>query len=124
MDSAHWRAIYDAGTNALNDTPDSWLEERNARYQERRDRIVETMPMIGLEPYVSSASLYVWAKVRGGDDEAYVDEALREALVAVTPGGMYGKGGVGYVRFSVGVTDQRLDEALNRLVEWYKARSG
>ena len=80
--------------------------------------------MIGLDPYQSSASLYVWAKVRKGSDEEYVNDALTQALVAVTPGAMYGKGGTGYIRFSLGVTDKRLDEALNRLIEWYRARNG
>ena len=35
-----FRAIYDAGAVALNETPDSWIEERNARYQRRRERIL------------------------------------------------------------------------------------
>ncbi len=124
IDSGHWRAIYDAGTCALNETPDSWIKQRNARYQERRDRIVEVLPKIGLEPFDSSASLYVWARVRDGNDEQYADDALTQALVALTPGGMYGNGGRGYIRFSLGVTDKRLGEALNRLVEWYKVRVG
>jgi len=42
--------------------------------------------------------------------------------VSVAPGGIYGPGGANYVRFSVGVPDARLDEALERLKKWYGTR--
>jgi LL-diaminopimelate aminotransferase len=119
IDSGHWRAIYDAGAVALNETPQAWIDERNAHYQKRRDQILAALPEIGLEAYKSPASLYVWARVLVGDDQQYVDQALSEALVALTPGNMYGSGGAGHVRFSLGVVDQRLDEALTRLREWH-----
>ena len=52
MDSGHFKAIYDAGIAAMQDTPDSWITERNAIYQSRRDRILGTLDAIGLEaPY-------------------------------------------------------------------------
>ena len=123
IDSGHWKSIYDGAATALNTTPQSWIDERNAHYQARRDRILATLPEIGLEAFKSSASLYVWAKVR---DEYlshnYCEHALNNALVALTPGDMYGNDGVGYVRISLGVADDRLDEALNRLREWYKMK--
>lgn len=119
MDSGHFKSIYDAGAAALNDTPDSWIDERNAIYQRRRDKIMAVLPEIGLRAEKPRGSLYFWAKVEGGDDQKYVEEALNNALVAVTPGTMYGKPGRGYVRLSLGIADQRLDEALARLKEWY-----
>jgi aspartate/methionine/tyrosine aminotransferase len=57
-----------------------------------------------------------------GNDEAYVAHALNEALVALTPGTMYGRDGAGYIRFSLGVTDERLEEALTRLREWHRVK--
>ncbi|MEP7286883.1 MAG: aminotransferase class I/II-fold pyridoxal phosphate-dependent enzyme [Chloroflexota bacterium] len=122
MDSGHFKPIYDAGTIALNTTPQSWVDERNAHYEARRDRILAILPEIGLEAFKTSASLYVWARVLDGSAQEYCDRALNEALVAVTPGEMYGTGGHRYVRLSLGVADDRLDEALTRLREWYQVR--
>jgi LL-diaminopimelate aminotransferase len=122
IDSGHFKPVYDAGTVALNDTPDSWLDERNAIYQARRDKIAATLPLIGLKAEKPRGSLYFWAKVDDGDDHAYVESALMGALVAFTPGTMYGEAGRGYVRISLGVEDRRLDEALERLKVWYNAR--
>jgi LL-diaminopimelate aminotransferase len=119
MDSGHFKAVYDAGSVALNETPDLWLDQRNAVYQARRDKIAAALPHIGLRATSPKASLYFWAKVDHGDDQRYVDGALEDALVALTPGTMYGTAGRGFVRLSLGIADQRLDEALDRLKSWY-----
>ena len=122
IDSGHWKPIYDAGIVALDTTPQSWIDERNARYAARRERILAILPSIGLEAFKSPASLYVWARVLDGDDQYYVERALDEAQVAVTPGTMYGVGGAGHIRFSLGVADDRLEEALTRLRVWYQVK--
>jgi LL-diaminopimelate aminotransferase len=122
MDSGHFKAVYDAGAVALNETPDLWIDERNAVYQARRDKIAAVLPQIGLHAAKPRGSLYFWAKVAGGDDQRYTEDALTGALVALTPGTMYGEAGRGYVRVSLGVDDQRLDDALDRLKSWYNGR--
>ncbi|MBZ0306420.1 MAG: aminotransferase class I/II-fold pyridoxal phosphate-dependent enzyme [Anaerolineae bacterium] len=121
VDSGHFKAIYQAGIAALDHTPQSWIDERNAIYQRRRDRILEVLPQIGLIAQRPKGSLYVWAAVEQGTSQGYVEQALTGALVALTPGEVYGQGGVNYVRLSVGMADDRLDEALQRLVEWYQS---
>lgn len=125
QDSASFRAIYDAGSEALNNTPLSWIDERNARYQKRRDQILAALSDIGLEPTdPPKGSLYIWTKVMGDQtDIEYTHAALNEANVSVTPGGTYGEAGRHYVRFSLGVSEARLDEALNRLREWQRVRA-
>ncbi len=122
IDSGHFRPVYDAGAVALNQTPDSWIAERNARYQRRRQRILEALPEIGLEPFKSSASLYIWARVQDGNEDQYCERALNEACVALTPGTVYGRGGRGHVRISVSVAEARLEEALARLREWHRVK--
>jgi LL-diaminopimelate aminotransferase len=122
VDSGHWKPIFDAGITAINTTPQSWIDERNARYAARRELILSALPSIGLEAFKSPASLYVWAHVLDGDDQHYIHHALDEALVALAPGSMYGPGGVGHIRFSLGVTDERLEQALDRLREWYQVK--
>lgn len=121
-DSAHFKGIYDAGTTALNDTPDSWIAERNDYYRRRRDRLMDALPQIGLHAERPKGSMYLWASVDDGDDAAYATDALTFAQVSVTPGRMYGEDGSGYIRFSLGVSDARFDLAIERLKQWYANR--
>jgi LL-diaminopimelate aminotransferase len=122
MDSGHFQPIYDAGVVALDTTPQTWLYERNAIYQRRRDLILAALPDIGLEAKKPLGSLYIWARVLDGDGMWYAEHALTQANVSLAPGGIYGPGGVNYVRMSVAVPDDRLHEALARLKDWYAKR--
>jgi LL-diaminopimelate aminotransferase len=123
VDSGHFRPIYEAGTIALNTTPLEWIKTRNQVYQRRRDRIMQTLPHIGLQADNPKGSLYIWAKTANGDGERYVDTALNEAHVAFAPGGAYGPGGQAYIRISLGISDERLEQALDRLTHWYHQSS-
>lgn len=124
IDSAHFRAIYDAATAALTTTPDSWIEARNQKYAARRDKVITALPEIGLQADIPHGTLYVWARIlHDMTDRQYVDEALSQAAVSLTPGTTYGRDGLHYVRFSLGVPDARLEEALNRLREWYRVHA-
>jgi len=122
VDSGHFRPIYDAGIVALNTTPQSWIDERNAVYQRRRDRILETLPHIGLQAQKTSGSLYIWGRAEDGDGNNYVNQALDQAHVAFAPGSAYGPGGGEYIRISLGISDDRLEMALKRLRDWYPNR--
>jgi LL-diaminopimelate aminotransferase len=122
IDSGHFIPIYDAGIIAVDETEQSWIDERNALYQRRRDRIFDTLPQIGLSALKPKGSIYIWARVESGSGEAYVKEALNHAHVSIAPGEMYGPGGAGYVRISMSVPDDRLEAALDRLKSWYARR--
>ena len=112
MDSGHFKAVYHAGINALEKTTPEWIAERNQKYCERRDKILAALPQVGLEAATPQGSMYIWAKVLNGTEEVYIREALTEAHVSLAPGAAYGSDGGGYVRISVGVADEQLDEAL------------
>ncbi|MEQ8677985.1 MAG: aminotransferase class I/II-fold pyridoxal phosphate-dependent enzyme [Aggregatilineales bacterium] len=119
VDSGHFKAIYEAAITALDDVDEDWINKRNKVYARRRDILLEALPDIGLSAKKTSGSLYIWAKVLDGDEEGYVNEALTKAHVSLAPGSAYGPGGEGYIRISVGIEDDRLDEAINRLKAWY-----
>jgi LL-diaminopimelate aminotransferase len=122
MDSGHFRPVYEAGIAALEHTSQEWIDERNRIYQLRRDRLMEILPEIGLSAQRPHGTLYVWARVEDGDGQTYAEEALNIAHVSIAPGEAYGPGGKQYVRFSVGMTDDRFDLALERLKGWYANR--
>ena len=122
LDSGVPQAIQQMGIEAL-ETSDSWIDERNSIYQRRRDKVLSTLAEIGLEVDPPKASLYVWARVPEGFTSGALAEALlEECNVVVTPGASYGDSGEGYVRFSLTIQDDLLDEGLRRLAAWSGSR--
>ncbi|MBZ0304597.1 MAG: aminotransferase class I/II-fold pyridoxal phosphate-dependent enzyme [Anaerolineae bacterium] len=119
VDSGHFNPVYEAGIAALDHTPREWIQERNAIYQERRDMLIEAMPMMRLTlKTIPKGALYIWAIVPDGNDVAYCEGALNEAGVSITPGSVYGADGKGYVRFSLVTPQERLAEAIARIQKW------
>jgi LL-diaminopimelate aminotransferase len=115
LDSGASQAIQRMAIAAL-DGPQESIAEHNAIYQRRRDRVVETLRRLGLEVTPPKASLYVWAKVpRGMTSAQFAERLLDEAAVIVTPGNGYGPSGEGYVRLSLTLPDDRVDEGLRRI---------
>ncbi len=101
--------------------PQESIDEQNAIYQRRRDRLVEALRGIGLRVTPPKASLYIWAGLRKGDGSIdFAERLLDETGVVVTPGIGYGQNGEGYVRLSLTVPDDRLDEGIRRLQGWHQ----
>ena len=122
LDSGVPQAIQQMGIEAL-ETSDSWIDERNAVYQRRRDKVLSTLADIGLEVDPPKASLYVWARVpEGFTSGKLAEQLLEECDVVVTPGASYGDSGEGYVRFSLTIQDDLLEEGLRRLTAWTGSR--
>ena len=119
LDSGIPQAIQYAAIEAFRG-PQSCVEEHNAIYQRRRDLVVQTLNRIGLGAKPPKASLYVWAKTpEGYTSMGLATELLDKVGVAVTPGIGYGKWGEGYIRLSLTVPDDRLEEGLKRLSAWH-----
>jgi LL-diaminopimelate aminotransferase len=120
LDSGIPQAIQQAAIEALNGPQDS-IKRQNDIYQRRRDRLVKTLNDIGLKARLPKASFYIWARIpEGYTSVEFTTELLEKANVAVTPGTGYGAAGEGYVRLSLTLPDDRLDEAISRLHKWHK----
>lgn len=122
IDSGHFQSVYDAGVVALDETTSDWIRERNKVYQRRRDLIMEVLQSIGLRASLPLGSLYIWAQTLDMDGSRYVQMALEGAHVAFAPGAAYGPGGEQFIRISLGIADNRLIEALDRLKHWYQSQ--
>ena len=71
---------------------------------------------LGLACDVPRATFYIWAQVPAGYTSAsFTERVLKETGVVITPGSGFGKGGEGYVRFSLTVPSERLREAVGRI---------
>lgn len=119
MDSGHFIGVYDAGIDALENTSDEWMCSRNERYAKRQQMILNALPHLGLDARPSAGTLYVWARVLEMDADEYATRARTEAHVSLAPGAAYGPGGDGYVRISISVPEEQMQEGLERLQAWY-----
>jgi len=115
VDSGIFNAIQRAGVAAL-DGPQEFLDELRATYRRRRDRVVDTLLDVGVPVESPKGSVFVWAPVPDGHDSAsFATLLLEEAGVVVPPGRGYGPSGEGFVRFSLTVPDDRIEEGLERI---------
>ncbi|HEX6541108.1 MAG TPA: LL-diaminopimelate aminotransferase [Ktedonobacterales bacterium] len=123
IDTGIFRPIQIAAIRALA-LPPEWIEQRNAIYQRRRDRVVAACQRIGLRVATPEAGLYVWPHIPEGRTSAeFAYDLLDHAGIAVTPGTNFGSRGEGYVRLSLTVPDARLDEAMARMEQKIAARA-
>ena len=117
-DSGHFLPVIEAATSALTGDQ-SWVEERNILYQERRDVLVKGLRKMGLEPNMPEAAIYVWCPVPGGSDSiGFVLSLLENTGVSMAPGVVFGPRGEGFVRVSLTQPKARVEEALSRMEGW------
>ena len=115
VDSGVFQPVQEAAIAAL-DSGDGKLREYCAIYQRRRDLMVNALRALGLRCAAPRATFYLWVNTPAGYTSAsFAERVLKEAGVVITPGSGFGKSGEGYVRFSLTVPDERLNEAVGRL---------
>lgn len=115
IDSGIFIPIQDAAVAALTGDQ-SWLNDRNDIYRERRDLILAVLEELGIHAGRPNASLYIWARVPKGYTSAdFATRLLEDAAISVTPGSAFGLHGEGYIRISLGMGTERIGEAMERL---------
>jgi LL-diaminopimelate aminotransferase len=118
LDSGIPQAIQQAAAQALRGSQDC-IAEHNAILQRRRDKLIKVLNEVGLKARVPKAAFYIWAKVpQGYNSIDFTQKLLDETGIAVTPGVGYGNEGEGYIRLSLTVSDDRLEQGVNRLLNW------
>ncbi len=118
IDSGLSQAIQEMGIEAL-ELPDEWLEANNEVYRRRRDRVVVALNEIGLEAATPLATLYIWTRIpEGYTSGEFAEKMLEERDVVVTPGSSYGPSGEGYIRLSLTIPDDQIDEGIRRISGW------
>jgi LL-diaminopimelate aminotransferase len=115
LDSGLFEALQQAAVVAL-------TEERqfprlmSEVYQRRRDLVIGALARIELDVTPPKATPYLWLRVpEGHTSESFASLVLEEANVVVSPGPGYGPSGEGFVRLSLTVPDERLEEAVRRI---------
>jgi LL-diaminopimelate aminotransferase len=123
LDSGMFDALQHAGVAALTAARD-FPAEMSEVYRRRRDLMVDALAAIGLPSEPPRATPYIWIRVPNGHDSAsFTELVLEQAGVIVSPGPSFGASGEGYVRISLTVPDERLEEAAGRIASSLRVES-
>ncbi|MCD8509889.1 MAG: pyridoxal phosphate-dependent aminotransferase [Bacillus sp. (in: Bacteria)] len=108
-------AVQQAAAKALlgDQTPGHELVDT---YKSRRDAFINSCHKIGWNVPPSKGSFFVWAPVpKGYTSEEFADLLLEKAHVVVAPGNGFGDCGEGYLRVGLLDSEERLQEAVERI---------
>ncbi|MGJ1265470.1 pyridoxal phosphate-dependent aminotransferase [Sphingobacterium spiritivorum] len=116
MDSGMFLPLQLAAAKALS-LDSTWYTELNAAYQKRKDKALELLNLLNCSYREDQVGLFIWAKVPEKYANGYElsDEILNKARVFITPGGIFGDAGNGYIRVSLCATEAVFEEAIARI---------
>lgn len=117
VDSGMFGAVQRAAVAALTGSQEC-VREMCRVYRRRRDLLVTALRAVGMRVDPPKGTIYLWVPVPDGYTSAsFTQQVLEQADVVVTPGAAYGPSGEGYIRLSLTVPDDRLEEAVRRIEE-------
>jgi LL-diaminopimelate aminotransferase len=97
--------------------PSSWYNDLNAIYKQRQEKVFEMMDLLNCSYDPNQSGMFVWAKIPANyaTGFALTDEILEKAAVFITPGGIFGSAGDGYIRTSLCAEVSVFEEAIQRI---------
>jgi L-glutamine---4-(methylsulfanyl)-2-oxobutanoate aminotransferase len=108
--------IQRAAVTALS-SPQDCVRELVDTYQRRRDVFVGGLQQAGFDVLTPKGSFFTWVPVpKGYTSGEWADRLLEQAHVMVAPGNGFGAHGEGYVRVGLLHNEQRLQEAVDRIL--------
>jgi len=115
MDSGMFYGIQKGAIEALKSSQD-WFDELNGVYRKRRKLIFKLADSLKCTYEKNAVGMFVWAKLPSGSKgaETFIDEILYDKNIFITPGTIFGSNGEGYIRFSLCVTEAKIQEAIDR----------
>ena len=116
MDSGMFLPMQVAAAEALNN-PESWYDKVNEVYLRRRRIVEEIMDILKCRYNKNQVGLFVWGSIPEeiGSCEDYVENILQKCHVFITPGFIFGDNGERYIRISLCATEEKLQEAKERI---------
>lgn len=92
------------------------IEPTRARYERRRNALVDGFRSLGWSAKPSQGSMFIWLPVpRGFRSQQWTEHLIDKAGVVVTPGNAFGPGGEGFFRVSLIADEDVLGKAIERL---------
>jgi aspartate/methionine/tyrosine aminotransferase len=99
-----------------------WYDSVNKVYQERREKVFELLDLLNCDYSKAQVGLFVWAKIPSKFKTGFElsDHVLYKANLFITPGGIFGNAGDGYIRVSLCSPVEKLEEAIGRIKDLKK----
>lgn len=118
IDSGQFKPLMLAAVKGLEAGPE-WYAGINAEYGRRRRVAERIMESLGCTFDPSQRGLFLWGRIPDtmASGEALADRVLYEARVFITPGFIFGHNGDRYVRISLCATEEKMEQALERITE-------
>ena len=114
-DSGIFNAIQYAGIQALREESGN-IDHMMKIYGRRRERVLTTLKKIGIDFNPPKGTFYLWVPTpKGMGSLEFTNKLFEKASVVVASGTAYGQYGEGFIRISLTVPDDRLEEALKRI---------
>jgi LL-diaminopimelate aminotransferase len=116
MDSGMFLPLQLAAAKALS-LDKNWYRSLNEIYSSRRNKVFGLLNLLGCVYSSNQAGMFVWAKVPAVYKDGYSlsDEVLHKGNVFITPGGIFGSAGNGYIRVSLCAPLEKFEEAVIRI---------
>ena len=118
IDSGMYRAMQLAAVKAL-DAEADWYEGNNANYSARRKTAGAIMDALGCTYDENQVGMFLWGRIPDHytDVEELTERVLHEARVFIVPGFIFGSNGSRYIRISLCAKNDKLEEALKRILQ-------
>ena len=114
VDSGMFYGIQKGAIEALK-LGNDWFKKQNEIYTKRRNLIFKLAEKLNCVFDKNGVGLFVWAKLPAGIlSEEFIDKVLIEKHIFITPGTIFGNNGEGYIRFSLCVTEEKIQQAIDR----------
>jgi len=115
IDSGIFKPIQAASAEALNNY--EFTDYARKIYFDRVKRFKKALISSNLFKHVSEtkATFYVWAELKEGKSEDFAAKLLDSTGILCLPGNYMGESGEGFLRFSLTLPDNDLDEAIKRI---------
>lgn len=116
MDSGMFLPLQEAAVEALK-ADSNWFQQQNTIYRSRQKKVFELLDLINCKYDTKQTGMFVWAKIPSEFKDGYVlsDKILHENAVFITPGGIFGTQGNGYIRISLCAKEEVFQAAIDRI---------
>ncbi|WP_127141168.1 pyridoxal phosphate-dependent aminotransferase [Flagellimonas marinaquae] len=115
MDSGMFYGIQMGAIAALQSGAE-WFEALDRVYTRRRALMFKLADKLGCTYDTNAVGMFVWCKLPegAGPSEEFIDQVLYDKDIFIAPGTIFGSNGEGYIRFSLCVTEEKIEEAIAR----------
>jgi LL-diaminopimelate aminotransferase len=116
MDSGMFLPVQLAAVEALS-ADNEWFSGLNDIYRERQKTVFKLMDLLNCTYNPEQTGMFVWAKTPPQYKTGFElsDKILYEANVFITPGGIFGSNGDGYIRASLCAKVEVFEAAIERI---------